>query len=89
MKYDKIGRKGEGYPMAKVTCPCCGKEVEPEHMACVSGAKGGSSGVGEVKSRGSEKARKAVLVRWAREKAKKMKEMEPEIEPEDFGSLKV
>ena len=55
----------------KYICPCCNEEVGPEHMACQSGAKGGKAGVGEVKSRGSDAARKAVLVRWARERERK------------------
>ena len=52
-------------------CPGCGKEVGIEHFACKSGEKGGSAGVGEVKARSREQARKAVLVRWARDRARK------------------
>jgi hypothetical protein len=45
-------------------CPCCEKEVELEHFACKSGAKGGAAGKGEKKARSSEQARAAVEARW-------------------------
>jgi len=47
-------------------CPCCDEEVNEEHFACVSGAKGGAAGVGESKARTSEQARAAALIRWGK-----------------------
>lgn len=58
--------KGEGDMSERHICPCCGKEVGREHFSCASGAKGGSSGKGEKKSRGSEGGRKAAMVRWGK-----------------------
>jgi hypothetical protein len=49
-----------------IICPCCGKEVEPEHFSCKSGEKGGSSGKGVKKARTREQAQKAADARWHR-----------------------
>ena len=52
----------------KYICPSCKREVDPEHFACKSGAKGGKSGTGESKARTTEQARNAALARWRRKK---------------------
>ena len=49
-------------------CPCCGKDVELSHFACQSGKSGGKGGSGKAKARTSEQARKAALVRWAKDR---------------------
>lgn len=74
----------------KSICPECGKEVEADHFACHFASKGGTAGVGEVKSRGSEHGKKAAAVRWAKYRESKKVEVpenfgnfEPKIEPKD------
>ena len=50
------------------TCPHCGKPINPHSMIGAKwGAKGGKA-TGPSKSRGSEKARAAVMARWAKAK---------------------
>ena len=54
----------------KFHCPCCDKDVGPEHFSCKSGEKGGKAGRGESKRRDSGKMRVAALLRWHKKKGK-------------------
>ena len=45
------------------------KSIISKYLAQI-GAKGGKAGTGKAKSRGSDHARKAALVRWAKAKKK-------------------
>lgn len=70
----RIGRNKNMNEEKLYECPGCKKMVSIEHFACISGGKGGSAGVGKVKARSREQCRKAVLIRWAREReAKRIK----------------
>ena len=60
-------------------CPCCFKPVPKEHFSCAAGKKGGRSGTGACKSRGSENARKAAMARWGKREAV-VTELQKEVE---------